>query len=571
MTITSTAPPPARPPTKTDPVGAYAWDVLNGRIVACRYVRLACARHFRDIAEQSRRGITWRKDWALYAINFFSDYLHHGKGEWAGTPVRLGPWQAFIIGSVYGWMAKDGYRRFRTVYNEVARKNGKSTTLAGVGLYGLVADKEIGAEVYSAATRKDQARIIFDAAKMMVRASPGLSARIGLFKNNLSIDQTGSKFEPLSADDRTLDGLNPHLVLVDELHKHKSRAVLDVLDTALGARRQPLLWIITTAGDDSPETVYAQENAYAIQVLEGVVEDDSYCAFIATLDEGDRWDNPKVWIKANPNLGVSVKLSDLKRQAAKAAHSPPALMAFKRLRMNVRTSDVTRAIDMDVWRRNSDGPFDPASLLGRPFFGGLDMSSKIDLTAWVKLYPPRGEERKWAVVCRFWMPADTVEEKSDRDRVQYQRWINEGLIEATAGNVIDHNEIQAAVMEDCRQFEPFSIAYDPWNATQLAVALAAEGLPMFEFIQGIKSYTAPTKELEALVLGTRLNHGDNPVLAWMANSLHVRRDSNENHMPSKKHSTGRIDGVTALIMAIGRSLLDDQGAGLQSFLTSPLV
>ena len=563
--------PARRPARSVDPVSAYAHDVCTGRIIACRYVRLACERHFRDLIAGRKRGLVYSPEWARYAIGFFSDYLRHSKAEWAGRPLVLEPWQEFAIGSVYGWFRRDGTRRFRTAYEEVARKNGKSSMAAGVAIFALIADQEPGAEVYAAATKRDQARIIFTEAQRMVRASPDLRRRIAVFQLNLSIDETAAKFEPLSADERTLDGLNPHCILVDELHKHRTRAVLDVLDTAMGSRRQPLLWIITTAGDDNPESVYAKETAYAIQVIEGVVQDDSYFALIYTLDADDRWDDPKVWVKANPNLGVSVKLDDLKRQALKAAHSPPALVAFKRLRCNVRTSDATRAIDMQVWKRSTDGPFDPAALEGRAFFGGLDLSSKIDLSAFVKLFPPVDGETRWRVVPRFWMPADTVAEKSDRDQVQYRRWIDDGLIEATAGNVIDHEEIKAAVLEDARLFDCRSLAYDPWNATQLAVALEAEGLPVVEFIQGIKSYTAPTKELTALLLGGRLDHGGNPVLAWMAANLHVQTDKNENQMPTKKHSIGRIDGMTALIMAIGRSIAEDDQAGLDGFLSDPVA
>ena len=276
------------------------------------------------------------------------------------------------------------------------------------------------------------------------------------------------------------------------------------------------------------------------------------------MDKGDRWDDPKCWIKANPNLGVSVKLDDLRRQALKAARSPPALNAFLRLRMNVRTSSTERAIDMDVWAANSDGPFDPAELQGRVFYGALDVSAKIDLTAWVKLFPPIDGETRWKVVPRFWMPSDTVEAKSDRDRVQYQRWIEAGLIEVTQGNVVDQNEIQAAIIEDCRLHEALSVAYDPWNATQLAVNLANAGVPVVEFIQGIRSYTAPTKALMAWLLEGKLDHGGNPVLGWMAGNMHTSLpDKNDNVMPSKKHSLSRIDGMTSLIMCIGCSMVED--------------
>jgi phage terminase large subunit-like protein len=275
--------PSARPARLSDPVGSYAWDMCKGRVVACRLVRLAAERHWRDIANGAKRGLRYDAAMARHAIGFFARFLRHSKSEWAGHPVLLEPWQEFIVGSVFGWFNREGLRRFRSVYDEIARKNGKSCLLAGVGIYGLVADGEPGCEIYAAATRRDQARIIFSEAQRMVRRSPELSAKIGVFKYNMSIDGTASLFEPLSADDRTLDGLNPHFVLIDEIHKHRSRAVIDVLDTAMGARREPLIWMITTAGDDNPESVYAHENAYAVQVLEGAAADDTYFAYIATL------------------------------------------------------------------------------------------------------------------------------------------------------------------------------------------------------------------------------------------------------------------------------------------------
>jgi phage terminase large subunit-like protein len=503
---------------------------------------------------------------AKHRIRFFG-LLKHSKGEWGGQPVRLEPWQAFVIGSVYGWLRSDGTRRFRTVYEEIPRKNGKTFMIAGVGVAALVADKEPGTEIYSAATKKDQARLIFDEARRMVRQVPDLVKRIGVYKSNMSIDATNSKFEPLSADERTLDGLNPNVVLIDELHKHRGRGVLDVMDTAIGARRQPLLWIITTAGDDSPETVYAQENDYAVKVLERTLDDDNAFVFITTIDKDDRWDDPKAWRKANPNYGVSVKPDDLRRQATKAKHSPAALTEFKRLRLNVRTSGTDREIDMDTWGRNTLCPegtnpgvyhAELAELLrGRRFYGGLDLSTRIDLTAAVKLFPPEDDADRWRVLAKFWMPADGVADKSDRDRVQYQRWIDEGWIEATPGNIIDYREIEAAVAEDGRNYEAVSWAYDPWNATQTALNLQSEGWPMVEFIQGIRSYTAPCKELEALLVAERLDHGSNPVLTWMAANLRTLRDKNDNRQPTKLKSIGRIDGMTGLIMAIGRSMAED--------------
>jgi phage terminase large subunit-like protein len=538
-----------------DETTAYARAVAAGDVVACRYVRLACKRHLRDLRTGKARGLVWRPEAAQYRLAFYPRFLRHSKGEWARRPYELSPFQKFVIGSVFGWKRQDGTRRFRYVYEELPRKNGKSTKLAGVGINMLACDNEAGAEIYAAATKKEQARIIFDEAKRMVGASPELSSVIARFKTNMSVDATASKFEPLSSDERTLDGLNPHCLLIDELHKHRTRALLDVLDTALGARRQPLLWIITTAGDDAPESVYANENDYATKVLEGVIEDDSVFAFIATIDKNDRWDDPVAWAKANPNLGISVKLDDLERQARKAAKSPSALSAFKRLRLNVRSAVAERAIDMQQWAKNSRGRFDPDKLPQeqRVCWGGLDISTKIDITAWVRLFEA-DESGIMRVACRFWMPADTIEKRADRDRMPYRRWVDEGWIEATPGNVIDHAEIRAAIVGDHEHFDIQSMAFDPWNATQLGIELNEAGVEAVEFIQGLRSYTAPTKELQALVQGTKLDHGDNPVLAVMASNLKVQRDKNLNEMPHKAHSIGRIDGMCALIMAIGRRM-----------------
>jgi len=530
---------------------------------------MACERHFRDIAQSKRKGFVWRPDIAAYSIRF-AEFCRHSKGEWAGQRIKLEPWQKFVRGSVFGWIKTDGTRRYRVAYEEIARKNGKSTEAATVALKCLVADDEPGADVFSAATKKDQARIVFDEARRMVLRSEDLQRLVSVYRASLAVDTTLSSFQPLSSDERTLDGLNPHAVIIDELHKHKNRAVFDVLDTAMGSRRQPLLWIITTAGDDNPESVYAQERAYAENVVNGSFQDDEWFVYIATLDPEDRWDDPKVWIKANPNLHVSVKLGDLTRQCRAAKQNPAKQMEFKRLRCNVRTASSTQLISGPLWDQNSLGEFDPAELVGRRCFGGLDLSSKVDLSAWIKLFPPQDPGERWRVVARFWMPEDTVEQKADRDQVQYRRWIDVGLIEATQGNIIDHTEVQRAVLEDARIYDLASVAYDPWNATQLAVALTNEGLQMTEFIQGIRSYTAPTKELLAWLLSNQIDHGGNPVLRWMALNMRVQMDKNENQMPTKRLSIGRIDGATALIMAIGRAMLDDQ-AGLEGFLANPIA
>lgn len=504
------------------------------------------------------RGLVWRPDIAEYRLGFYPRFLKHSKGKWARKPMELSPWQVFIVGSIHGWRRLDGSRRFRYAYVEIPRKNGKSTLAAAIGLDMFLIDNENGAEIYSAATKRDQAKIIFDEAKRMVGLNKELSKKVVRLKTVLEYEATQSKFEPLSSDSRTLDGLNPHCVLVDELHKHRDRTVFDVFDTALGARRQPLILVITTAGDDSSETVYAQENEYAINVLRGSVEDDSVFAYIATIDKEDKWDDPAAWAKANPNIGISIYADDLERQARKAVKSPSARSAFKRLRLNVRQGAAERAIDIELWNENHKHKIDIDKLLGRKCYGGIDLSSKIDLTAWVKLFEPIEDGGPFIIVPRFWMPADTVTEKEDRDRVQYQRWIDAGLIETTSGNSIDYNVIEDAIWNDSQHFEIISTAYDPWNATQMTSSLYEKGMEMNEFVQGSKSYAEPVKEFDALLADRRVEHGDNPVLKWMAGNMMYVRDKNENKMPSKKASVGRIDGMSATLMALGRWVLTDR-------------
>jgi phage terminase large subunit-like protein len=550
--------------SKRDPVTSFARKVASGELGGFGKLAIAaCKRHLDDLETAHRRGFVWSPEHACYYIDLFPKLFRHSKGEFAGKPLKLAPWQQFRVGCFFGWLnKKDRTRRFRTAYNDVGRKNGKTTEAAGIGLIGLVADAEAGAEVYSAATKKDQARLVFDEAKRMVRSSPPLRARIKRRSLNLSVGATDSKFEPLSADVNSLDGLNPHVTVVDELHKHKSRDLLDVMDTATGARLQSILWIITTAGDDNPETVYAQERAYAEQVVTGVLKDDTYFVWISCPDKGDAWDDPETWKKGNPNLHVSVNLKDLKRQATKAKGSPAAQREFKRLRLNMRQATAGKAIPFENWVLNTEGPIDEGSLLGRRCYLGLDLSSKLDITALVALFPPLQSGGKWIILAWFWVPGENVRERSDRDKASYERWIEEGWIEATPGDIIDHSAVERQILECNRLYQVRGACYDPWNATQMAVRLSDEhGVPMSEFIQGMRSYAAPTKELFAMVQAKQLEHGGNPVLGWMSNNLYTETDRNQNQMPTKKKSIGRIDGMAALIMARGAALADENEHG----------
>ena len=391
--------------TQDDPVTAYARAVTEGRVLANRLLRLACERHLEDLSSATARGLRFDSAAARHAIEFFG-FLRHSKGEWAGQTFELAPWQAFVVGCLFGWQRSDGLRRFRTAYCAVPRKNGKSTLSAGIGLYLLVADGEQGAEVYSAATTRDQARIVFDEAKRMVASSPALKRRVGILINNLHVAASAARFMPLSSDASSMDGLNVHGAIIDELHAHRTRHVVDVLETATGARRQPLLFEITTAGYDR-HSICFEHHDYSIKVLESVLQDDSWFAFIAAADEGDDWTDPAVWRKANPNFGLSVKEDDLARKAEKAIALPGAQNAFRRMHLNEWTEQAERWIDMAAWDA-CDAPVDLELLRGRPCFGGLDLSTTTDVTALAWVFPPDHDDDLWRVLSRYFVPAENL-------------------------------------------------------------------------------------------------------------------------------------------------------------------
>ncbi len=529
----------------------YIEDVLAGRVAACRWVRLAVERHVRDLEEGGQRGLWFDEVAAARAIHFFS-FLKHSKGEWAGQSIQLEPWQQFLCWCIFGWKRGDGLRRFRTAYVEVPRKNGKSTWASGVGLYLFDADGEPGAEIYTAATKRDQARITHAEAMRMVKASPFLRKRIRVFKDNLHIEGTASKFEPLGRDADSMDGLNIHGAIVDELHAHPNRAVWDVLDTATGARRQPLMLAITTAGFDR-STLCWEQHEYTQKVLNRVGDgDDTFFGIIFTIDEGDDWREETTWEKANPNYNVSVKADDLRRKAAKAILMPSALNSFLRLHLNVWTQAETKWVDAERWR-SCAGYVSAEALRGRQCYGGLDLSRTTDVTALAWVFPPDDEGEPFQVLMRFWVPEARVKERSAKGDMNYESWVRQGLITATPGDVIDYDYVYSQIDEDAQQFEVAEIAFDRWGAAAVYQVVEEKGLTMVQMGQGFASMSAPMKELEKLILSKRLAHGGNPVLAWMADNLVAREDPAGNIKPDREKSTEKIDGMVALIMGLDRA------------------
>jgi len=525
----------------------YIADVLAGKATACKWVRLFCERHEKDLKKGTKRGLYFDEEEAERVLRFFA-FLRHSKGEWGGQAFILSPWEQAYLWVLFGWRKKDGSRRFRISYLEVARKNGKSTLAAGVALYLLDGDKEPGAEVYSAATKRDQAKIVHGEACRMVRASAMLKQFITVRTDNMFVMDTNSKFEPLSSDYNSLDGLNIHGAIVDEVHAHKTRDLWDILETATGARRQPLMFAITTAGV-SRQGICRELHDYLEKVLDGSLEDDSFCGIIFTLDEEDDYTDERVWVKANPNLGVSVKLDDLRDKIRKAREAPAALNAFLRLHMNIWTQAETRWIDPDAWAAcGEQTPLD--DLRKEPCYAGLDLSSTTDISAFVLKFPRTGDALGW-----FWIPEDEMEKRERRDRVPFSAWVRHEYVEATPGNVIDYEYIRQRIKQVAAEFRGLrEIGYDPWNATQLAIQLEEDGFNVVPVRQGFQTLSPAAKELEREIMSGELKHGGNPVLRWMAANVVLAIDPAENIKPDKAKSAERIDGIVALCMAISRQI-----------------
>jgi len=416
-----------------------------------------------------------------------------------------------------------------------------------------VADGEPGAEIFSAATKRDQAIIAHSEATRMVKASPALSRMVRVYKNNLNIEATASKYEPLGADADTMDGLNVHGALIDELHAHKTRDVVDVLETATGARRQPLLFEITTAGYDR-QSICWEHHEYSRQVLEGAIQDDSWFAFIACANEADDWTNPAVWVKANPNYGVSVKGDDLARKAAKARHLPAAQNAFKRLHLNLWTQQSDRWIDVALWNENA-GTVDLADLDGRLCYGGLDLSSVSDLTAWVMVFPHEADPETVDILARFWCPVGKLTDDGNRYAPQYQAWAREGWLQTTPGDAVDYAFVKKQILEDAGRYHLVDLNIDRlFQAYGVSQELQDEGLTVYGMGQGFMSFAPLTKEFEKRLLLKKLHHGGNPILTWMADNVAVQQDAAGNLKPDKAASQGKIDGIVALLMALDRTM-----------------
>ncbi|RZL08599.1 MAG: terminase large subunit [Rubrivivax sp.] len=521
------------------------------------HVRDACARHLRDLKDGKKRGLHFDVDKAMHAIGFFKDVLRLNGGEFEGVAYELLPWQAFIVGCLFGWMGADGYRRFRKAYIETGKGSGKSPLAAGIGHYGLMADKEPRAEIYAAATKKDQAMILFRDAVAMVDQSPALASRLlksgtGLNVWNLAYLKTGSFFRPISADDGQ-SGPRPHISLIDEVHEHKTAYVVEMLKAGQKGRRQPLTVMITNSGTNK-QTVCWDFHEYGTKVCAGTLQDDAFFAYICALDKGeDPFTDPACWIKANPSLGVTIQDRYLIDQITEAKGMPGREATVRRLNFCQWVAAASPWISPHVWFDCEEKDFDQDLLLGRRCWGGLDLSSTQDLTALVLLFEPTKADPVWRQVEYFWLPEDTLLEKEKKDKVSYSVWRDEGHLRTTPGKAINKLAVCIELAEIASLYDLQGVAYDRWRIEDLKVLLDQEGisLPMQPFGQGYKDMAPAVDEYERLLLASTVKHAANPVMTWCAANAVVVTDPAGNRKVSKEKATGRVDGIVAAVMAAG--------------------
>lgn len=547
-----------------DRANQYAQEVVAGRVLACKWVRLACQRHLDNL----RQSLTD----AAYAYEFdpakasracrFIEQLPHTKGDWAlaagGRDIRikLEPWQCFIYSAVFGWVKRfSGLRRFSIAYICVPRKNGKSILAAGTGLYMFASDAEMGAEVYAGATCQRQAMEVFRPAKQMVERTPRLSAAFGIAvsSKNLAILENGSRFEPVVGNPG--DGSSPSCAIVDEYHEHRNDQLLDSMRTGMGARKQPLLWVITTAGVNIAGPCHALQSDVQ-KVLEGTLQRDEVFGIIYTIDEDVDWTSEVALRMANPNYGVSVFADFLESEQAAAIQNSRKQNIFKTKHLNIWCGASSAWMNMERWKALADPTLKLEDFAGEPVNIGTDLSSIIDITSSVLVFKRTVDEIvHYYVFSRNYLPRDRA---LDPEKQHYQQWVHAGELVAIEGPVIDYSVIRRDLVADADRFNVESIAFDPWCAPETQQELMRElgEERVITIPQRVQYLSHPMKQLESLVLEGRIHHDGDPVLTWMMSNVVAHADANENIFPRKEQPENKIDGAVALIMGLSRALAD---------------
>lgn len=575
----------------------YAKGALEGTIPACNFIKLACERHVRDMHRAAIGDVTFPYYYDRAAGQHVVDFcqlLQPSKGEWAGLPLKLLSWQIFVIFELFAWKRnEDGTRRRRFAYICIPRKQGKSTLLAAIGLYMLCCD-DAGAEVYTAATTKEQARQIYDEAVAM--RDNTLKKFVKKVVNTLYIPTTKSKFKPLAADSSKMDGLNCSCALLDEIHEHPDARVYEKLRTSTGARRQPLLIMITTAGVGHTSFCYKQQLT-SERILKSDLDNESFFAFIAAIDDPTKWQDEAEWYKCNPSLGQTLKIAVLRDDYLLARNNPDELNSFLRYHLCCWTDSLRVWMPMDKWAQaanvGSDKEFPDAKKLrselmeklkGRVCCGGLDLSATIDLTAFCLVFPPMMEvtgpdpkdKSKQIVITPadpnyyclpfFWVPEETVTQRSTQDHVSYDTWVRGGFIETTRGSAVDYVPVRDRILDLAKLYDIREIAFDDWGSQEIVQFLQGEGFTVANFRQGFRSMSDPMKGLLKHVLTGKFVHGANPVLRWNAANVVAETDAAGNIKASKEKSAEKIDGIVATIMALARAEMN-KDVGSPEFFT----
>jgi phage terminase large subunit-like protein len=533
----------------------YAERVVAGEIVACELVKLACQRQINDLARLDW-DFTFDKDRGNH-ICWFLENLPHIKGRWKTRNIELEPWQCFILTTIFGWIDADGFRRYKKCYVEIPRKNGKSCLAAGVALYLLCADGEPGAEIYSAAVTRDQAKICWETAQKMVQREREMQHFYGVepLAHSIAVERNAAAFKPLSRDADSLEGLNPHGAIIDELYAHKTREIFDVLNQATGSRRQPLLFCITTAGDNRVGVCFEQHE-YVSQILHGRHSDERYWGVIYSVDKDDDWVSEASARKANPNYGVSVLADDIEMICKQAQRSAEAQNAYLTKRLNIWTSTGTAFFNMLAWHnRCKQSEYTLEDFYGERCYVSLDLASKVDIA--VKLMLFRRDDKRY-VFCKYYVPESALD-RGNPNYDYYAGWVNAGRITTTPGNVIDFEFIEADLLEDRSNFQVVEVPFDPFQATELSTRMLKEGMPMIEVGATVRNFSEPMKSLDGMILEGTIKHDGDPVLGWMIGNVYAKRDAKDNVYPRKVRNENKIDGAVALLMALNREMLSAEG------------
>lgn len=491
---------------------------------------------------------------AAHAVQFIN-CLKHTKGRWRGIPFELLPWQDQIIRTLFGTVKENGYRQYNTCYCEIPKKNGKSELAAAVALYMTCGDGEWGAEVYGCASDRQQASIVFDVAVDMVDQCPALKKRIKpvMSVKRLVYKPTNSFYQVLSAEAYTKHGLNVHAVIFDELHAQPNRELFDVMTKGSGdARTQPLFFLITTAGTDRNSVCFEQHQK-AVDIMEGRKIDPTFYPVIYGASDDEDWTREETWFKANPSLGYTIDLEKVQNAYLSARENAAEENVFRQLRLNQWVKQSTRWMQMDKWDACAF-PVDEDALAGRECYGGLDLSSSTDITAFVLVFPPRNDEEKYIILPFCWIPEENMRLRVRRDHVPYDVWAAEGCLQTTEGNVIHYGFIEQFIERLGMKYHIKEIAFDRWGAVQMVQNLEGMGFTVVPFGQGYKDMSPPTKELMKLTLEKRIAHGGHKVLRWMMDNVFVRQDPAGNIKMDKEKSTEKIDAAVATVMALDRAI-----------------